>query len=64
VETLEGKRRIVAALEQELSENATLEEAIDYLLYLQGIQEGLEDERAGRMVSHEEITEMVRSWAR
>jgi predicted transcriptional regulator len=61
---MEGKRSIVAALEQELAENATLEDAIDYLLYLQGIEEGLEDQRAGRMVPHEEIVEMIKSWAR
>jgi predicted transcriptional regulator len=61
---LEGKRGILAALEHELAEDATLEEAIDYLLYLQGIEEGLADERAGRMVSHEEIVEMIKSWAK
>ena len=60
----EGKRGIIAALEQGLEEDATVEEAIDYLLYLQGIEEGLEDERAGRLVPHEEIVEMIKSWAK
>jgi predicted transcriptional regulator len=64
MQALEGKRGILAALEHELAEDATLEEAIDYLLYLQGIEEGLADEREGRMVSHEEIVEMIKSWAK
>jgi len=64
MQTLEGKRGILAALELELADDATIEDAIDYLLYLQGIEEGLEDERAGRMVAHEEIVEMIKSWVR
>jgi len=64
VQALEGKKGILAALEHALDENATVEDAIDYLLYLQGIEEGLADERAGRMVSHEEIVEMIKSWAK
>lgn len=64
MQALEGKRGILAALEQELADDATLEDAIDYLLYLQGIEEGLEDERAGRLVSHDEIVKMIKSWAK
>jgi predicted transcriptional regulator len=60
MQALEGKRGILAALEQALQDDAALEDAIDYLLYLQGIEEGLEDERAGRMVPHEEIVEMIK----
>jgi predicted transcriptional regulator len=64
MQELGGKRGILAALEQELADDASVEEAIDYLLYLQGIEEGLADEQAGRMVSHEEIVEMIKSWAK
>jgi predicted transcriptional regulator len=64
VQDLGNKKRILDALEAELPENATVEDAIDYLLYLQGIEEGLEDERNGRMVSHDEIVAMVKSWAK
>jgi len=59
MQALEGKKTILAALEHALDEDATVEDAIDYLLYLQGIEEGLEDERAGRLVSHDEIVEMI-----
>jgi len=64
MQALDGKRGILAALEHALNDDATVEDAIDYLLYLQGIEEGLEDEQAGRMVPHEEIVEMIKSWAR
>jgi predicted transcriptional regulator len=64
MQSLDGKRGIIAALEQALNDDATVEEAIDYLLYLQGIEEGLADEEAGRMVPHEEIVEMIKSWAK
>jgi predicted transcriptional regulator len=64
MQKLAGKRGILAALDHELAEDATVEDAIDYLLYLQGIEEGLRDERAGRMVPHEEIVEMIKSWAK
>ncbi len=64
MQSLEGKKGILTALDQELAEDATVEDAIDYLLYLQGIEEGLEDERAGRLVSHDEVVEMIKSWAK
>ena len=64
MQTLDGKRGILAALAKELSDDATVEDAIDYLLYLQGIEEGLEDEKEGRMVPHDEIVTMIRSWAK
>jgi predicted transcriptional regulator len=64
MQALEGKRGILAALDHELSDDASIEDAIDYLLYLQGIEEGLEDERAGRLIPHAEIVEMIKSWAK
>jgi predicted transcriptional regulator len=64
MQSLEGKRAIISALERELPDDASIEEAIDYLLYLQGIEEGLKDARAGRFVSHDEIIEMIKSWVK
>ncbi|MEO8456177.1 MAG: hypothetical protein ABI559_00050 [Chloroflexota bacterium] len=64
MQTKDGKKGILAALDKELADDATVEDAIDYLLYLQGIEEGLEDERQGRMVPHETIVEMIKSWAK
>jgi predicted transcriptional regulator len=58
-----GKRRIISALESELREEATLHEAVDYLLYLAGIEEGLADVDAGRTISHEEMLERIKQWS-
>lgn len=45
-----------------LPEGADLADAIEYLLYLQAIEEGLADEEAGRLLSHEEVLEQIKSW--
>ena len=58
-----GKRQIISALERELREEATLHEAVVYLLYLAGIEEGLADVDAGRTISHEEMLERIKQWS-
>ena len=40
---------------QQLPEDATLEDAMERLFFLEKIERGLADVRAGRMVSHEEV---------
>lgn len=49
---------------KELPEGSDITDAIDYLIYLQGIEEGLRDIEAGRVVSHEELLEIIKTWAR
>lgn len=58
-----SKDSIIEAL-KDLPDDADVEDAIDYLIYLDGIERGLEDEKAGRMVSHEELLEIVKTWVR
>ena len=48
----------------ELPEDADLDEAIDRLLYIQGIQRGLDDAKAGRVVSHEELLKQIETWGK
>lgn len=48
---------------QGLPDDADVKDAIDYLLYLEAIDEGIEDVKAGRVVSHEEMLELIKSWA-
>jgi predicted transcriptional regulator len=57
------KKTIVEAMKG-LPEDATVEDAIDYLLYLDGIDKGLEDVKAGRVITTEELIERIKSWAR
>jgi len=47
---------------KDLPEEADITEAIEYLLYLQAIEEGLADEEAGRMISHEELIARIKTW--
>jgi predicted transcriptional regulator len=47
---------------KELPEGADISDAIEYLLYLQGIEEGLADDEAGRMISTEELIERKTTW--
>ncbi|MEO6196795.1 MAG: hypothetical protein ABIP58_01675 [Dehalococcoidia bacterium] len=56
---LEGKKAIIAALSRELADDASIGDAIDYLLYLQGIEEGLDDEEAGRLITQDEVVEEI-----
>mgnify|MGYP001598748946 FL=1 len=58
-----SKDSIIEAL-KELPDDADIQDAIDYLLYLEGIEEGLADAEAGRMISHEELLERIKSWER
>jgi len=58
VMTREG---ILEAL-KDLPEDADINDAIDYLVYLSGIEEGLSDDQSGRLISHEELIERIKTW--
>lgn len=47
---------------KDLPERADISDAIEYLLYLQGIEEGLADDEAGRLISTEELIERMKTW--
>ena len=49
-----AKQRVIEAVTK-LPEDATVEEAMERLYFLAKIERGLDDARAGRTVSHEEI---------
>ena len=52
---------IIDAL-KDLPDKADINDAIDYLIYLSGIEEGLADDDAGRLISHEELIERIKTW--
>ncbi len=52
---------IIDAL-KDLPDEADINDAIDYLIYLSGIEEGLADDDAGRLMSHEELIERIKTW--
>jgi predicted transcriptional regulator len=45
-----------------LPRGADITDAIEYLLYLQAIEQGLAGEAAGRLISHEEVLEQIKTW--
>ncbi len=55
------KESILEAL-KDLPEDADIDDAIDYLVYLSGIEEGLSDDEAGRLISHEELIKRIKTW--
>jgi predicted transcriptional regulator len=49
-----GKQRAIDAL-RELSEDATLDDAIERLCFVAKVEEGLRQSEAGQVVPHEEV---------
>lgn len=45
-------------------DDSTASEILQELLFHQVILEGLEDEREGRMITHEEFGKIIKSWAK
>lgn len=57
-------KEIMQKVMAELPEDAALEDAIDRLLYIQGIQRGLDDVTGGRVISHEELLKQIETWGK
>jgi predicted transcriptional regulator len=56
------KESILKALDRNLPEDAGLADAIELLEFFAGIEAGLADIEAGRVISHEEMVERTKSW--
>jgi predicted transcriptional regulator len=59
-----SKETFLKALDERLPKDAQINDAIEYLLYLAGIEEGLADVAAGRVISHEEMLERIKQWSK
>jgi hypothetical protein len=59
-----GKRDILTALDEELPENATLRDALDYIYYLYSIERSIEEANAHpeQMVPHDEVVRKIEQW--
>ena len=55
------KERIIRAVE-ELPANATIEDAMERLLFLAKIERGLKQADAGETISHMEVKERMAEW--
>lgn len=58
------KKEIIQRIVDELPDEADWDDAIDRLMYIEGIERGLEDVKAGRTITHEELLKRVESWRR
>jgi len=56
------KESNLKALDRNLPEDAGLADAIELLEFFAGIEAGLADIEAGRVISHEEMVERTKSW--
>ncbi len=56
------KKELMQKALQELPDDADYDEAIDRLLYLQGVERGLADADAGRLTNHEELLKQIKTW--
>ena len=62
--TTTSKETILQVLEQELNDNATLEDAIDYLYYLYTVEQAIEeaDAHPEELIPHEEVLRRIQQW--
>jgi predicted transcriptional regulator len=56
-----AKKKIIEAVE-DLPDDATIEDAMERLLFLAKIERGLEQADAGKTISHMEVKERMAEW--
>lgn len=61
--TMTTKERILQTL-QELPEDASYEDAIERLVFVQMIEERVSEADSGATISHEEVRRRVEAWLR
>ena len=59
--TMTTKERILQTL-QELPEDATYDDAIERLRFVQTIEERIAEADAGQTISHEEVRRRIKAW--
>lgn len=59
--TMLDKAKVLLAVNQ-LSSQFTLDELLDRLIFLNKVEEGLEDVKAGRVLNQEEAKERLAKW--
>ena len=57
------KEKVLASIEG-MPNEFDLEELFERLIFIQKVEEGLEDARAGRVISAEELLKEVRTWGK
>ena len=55
------KQNAIKVIEQ-LPDESTFEDIMEQLLFMQKVEEGLEDIRQGRVISHEDVKKRLSKW--
>lgn len=55
------KEKVINAIEQ-LPNNATFEDVMEHIYFLQKIETGLQQVAAGEAVSHEDAVQQMKTW--
>ena len=55
------KDQLIQSFEQ-LPDDATVEDFIDHLAFVLGVEQGMADIAAGRTMTHAELLEDIKSW--
>jgi predicted transcriptional regulator len=56
-----NKSQLLESFEK-LPEDATVEDFIDHLAFVLGVERGMADIAAGRTITHAELLEEIKSW--
>jgi len=55
------KSQLIASFD-ELPDSATVEDFIEHLAFVLGVEEGMRDIEAGRTITHEELLKRIETW--
>jgi predicted transcriptional regulator len=55
------KSQLIQSFEK-LPDDATVEDFIDHLAFVLGVEQGMADIAAGRTITHAELLEEIKSW--
>ena len=56
-----SKNQLIESFEQ-LPDDATVEDFVDHLAFILGVEQGIADLAAGRSISHNELLERIKRW--
>ncbi len=59
---MESVKQSAIKLIEQLPDESSLEDIMEKLLFLQKVEEGLEDIRRGRVISHDEVKKRLARW--
>lgn len=56
------KERLNTTLEQ-MPDSFSIDELIDHLIFIEKVEEGLQQSKEGKVVSNEDVQQMIKKWS-